>query len=263
MRDNDEAPVRRRNASHTHAGLAVSDPLLEDDEEAAATAEQRCVGVERDWVGDLKSTGAVRDQTLADLHQLMLRAAGHQVSRMRAQVSGLGSVGVQVLVNQSADEAMVAVLEKLDTFEGRSRFTTWAYKFGILQASCDVRRTAWRDREIELRDSDTLRDQRAGPEEVVTANHLKDAIIDAVTTKLTPHQRRITIALLVDQVPADVLAERLGTTRGALYKTLHDARTRLRASLTAAGYLKDATSSDHQGSSRVRSRPPGSRGDRP
>ncbi len=53
---------------------------------------------------------------------------------------------------------------------------------------------------------------------------------------LTPHQRRVLLAVVLDDVPIDVLAERLGTTRGALYKTIHDARARLRAALAQGGF---------------------------
>ena len=60
----------------------------------------------------------------------------------------------------------------------------------------------------------------------------------AIAGELTPHQRRVVLALLVDGVPIDVLADRLGSTRNALYKTLHDARRRLRTALTESGHLE-------------------------
>lgn len=156
---------------------------------------------------------------------------------MRSQLGDVGATTIDVLVNQSADEAMAVLLRKLHTFEGRSRFTTWAYKFAVLQAAAEVRRTAWRSRDVELHDVDTLRDPAASPSQEAEATDLARALVEAMTSVLTLHQRRITIALAVELVPVDVLAERLGTTRGALYKTLHDARTRLRAELVRTGYL--------------------------
>jgi RNA polymerase sigma-70 factor (ECF subfamily) len=45
------------------------------------------------------------------------------------------------------------------------------------------------------------------------------------------------VALLVEEIPIDVLAERLATNRNALYQTLHEVRKRLRAYLSAEGYL--------------------------
>jgi RNA polymerase sigma-70 factor (ECF subfamily) len=132
------------------------------------------------------------------------------------------------------------VLRRLDSFEGRSRFSTWAYKFAVYQAGIEVRRQAWRHREVSLFDSVdlvVLTDRGASPGELVEATELAQAVQHAIVTVLTPHQRRIAIALVVDEIPIDVLAERLGTTRNALYKTLHDARRRLRAALVESGHL--------------------------
>ena len=115
---------------------------------------------------------------------------------------------VEVIVNQAADEAMTSLLGKLHTFEGRSRFSTWAFKFAILQAATEVRRLQWQRREVELRDLD-LHDPRPrhdSPEHHAEGNDLAGAVADAMRTVLTPYQRRIAIALLVDSVPIDVLA---------------------------------------------------------
>lgn len=197
-----------------------------------------------DWVAALSGSGPEQAAALAQLHALMLRAARHQVWRMRSQLGDVGASTLEVIVNQSADEAMAVLLRKLHTFEGRSRFTTWAYKFAVLQAAAEMRRTAWRSRDVELHDVDTLRDPAASPSQEAEATDLARALVEAMTSVLTSHQRRVTIALAVDLVPVDVLAERLGTTRGALYKTLHDSRTRLRAELVRTGYLRAPDSPD-------------------
>jgi RNA polymerase sigma-70 factor (ECF subfamily) len=193
-----------------------------------------------DWVAALSAGGAQQLAATRRLHELMLRAAAHQVSRMRSALPDDSRATVDVIVNQAADEAMTALLAKLHTFEGRSRFTTWAYKFAILQAASDVRRVQWQHREVELHDL-TLAGRPApdhdGPERQAEGAELAAAVARSMRTVLTPHQRRVAIALLVDGVPIDVLADRLGTTRGALYKTVHDVRTRLRADLTDRGYL--------------------------
>lgn len=190
-----------------------------------------------DWVAALSTPGPEQTAAMTQLHALMLKAARHQVWRMRSQLGDVGTTTIDVIVNQSADEAMTVLLRKLHTFEGRSRFTTWAYKFAVLQAAAEVRRTAWRTRDVELHDVDTIRDPAATPYQEAEATDLARALVEAMTSALTRHQRHVTIALAVDLVPVDVLAERLGTTRGALYKTLHDARTRLRAELVRTGYL--------------------------
>jgi RNA polymerase sigma-70 factor, ECF subfamily len=190
-----------------------------------------------DWVGTLGVPGPAREQALRDLHALLLRAARHQVWRMRAQLAG-GEL-IEDLANQAADDALLAVLGKLHTFQGRSRFTTWAYKFAVLHAAVAVRRAAWRHRHVPLEDTDII-DAAPSPAGYAEATDFLAAVHTAIATALTPHQRRVVLALLVDDVPVDVLADRLGTSRNAVYKTLHDARVQLRAHLRAAGYATDA-----------------------
>jgi RNA polymerase sigma-70 factor (ECF subfamily) len=190
---------------------------------------------DHEWVPRLTSGGAVRDDAICRLRELMLRASRHQVSRM-PQASALGGRRRDEIIHSAANEATVAVLARIGSFEGRSRFTTWAYKFGIFQAGAEVRRAAWDGREIQLHDLPVI-DQSGSPEAHAESRHLAAAVRDAMLEELTPHQRRVAIALLVEGVPTDVLANRLGTTRNALYKTLHDTRRRLRAHLRAQGLL--------------------------
>ena len=124
----------------------------------------------------------------------------------------------------------MAVLAKLDTFRGASRFTTWAYKFALLEAGVKARRRAWRGREIAIDEErwPEIPDRGLSAHERVEQDELLRALRDAVRTELTPHQREVFCALALNGIPIDVLAERLGSTRGALYKTLHDARRKLR-----------------------------------
>jgi RNA polymerase sigma-70 factor (ECF subfamily) len=192
---------------------------------------------EEDWVADLTADGPLRDLALQRLHRLLLGAARRQVWRLRDLLPGAGPRDLEDLAMQAADEALVTILRKLDDFEGRSRFTTWAYKFGVFQAGVEVRRQAWRNREVTLPDRLATLDRAPSPAELAEASELARALEDAITMRLSPHQRRVVLALLVDDVPIDVLADRLGSTRNALYKTLHDARTRLRRSLVSQGYL--------------------------
>jgi len=189
------------------------------------------------WVADLTVDGPAGAEAVVRLHAILLRASRHQVWRLRGLLPGAGAGELEDLAQQSADEAVVAVLRQLSAFEGRSRFTTWAYKFAIFQAGAEVRRQAWRSREIALPDHVDLVDRGALPAELTEAGQLARAVEGAIATVLTPHQRRVALALIVEDVPIDVLADRLGTTRNALYKTLHDVRQRLRAALVASGHL--------------------------
>ena len=175
------------------------------------------------------SIAAVRaggDDAMAELHGLLLRAARFELHRRRH----LPHAEAEDLAAQAANDAMVALLRKLDTFRGQSRFTTWAYKFALLEAGVKARRRAWQDREVPL-DDVVVGDTRRSVHETVEDAELLRAVRDAMRTVLTPHQREVFIALALNGVPIDVLAERLGSTRGALYKTLHDARRKLRATI--------------------------------
>lgn len=106
-----------------------------------------------EWVEALSIPGPRQDHAMSSLHQMMLRASRHQVWRMRSSLAGFGTERLEEIANQAADEAMMAVLNKLSTFEGRSRFTTWAYKFAILQSATEVRRYARQNREVKLTDA--------------------------------------------------------------------------------------------------------------
>ena len=143
---------------------------------------------------------------------------------------------------QAADDALMAVLGKLDEFRGASRFTTWAYKFALLEAGVRLRRRAWQEREVVL-DSDSwtqLAPSTPGPAASAERAEVLSALAECIGDDLTVHQRRVLVSLAIDGVPIDVLAERLSTTRGALYKTLHDARRKLRVVLADKGISIEA-----------------------
>jgi RNA polymerase sigma-70 factor, ECF subfamily len=197
------------------------------------------VPLERNWVEDLTAEGAARDDALADLHDLLLRAARFELSRRQGALSHMHGEELDDLAVQAANDAMVALLAKLDTYRGASRFTTWAYKFALLEAGVKVRRRAWQGREVVLEPEawPSFADEGASVERGREDAELLSALQRAVRQELTQHQREVFTALALNEVPIDVLAERLDTTRGALYKTLHDARRKLRAELEAAGHL--------------------------
>jgi RNA polymerase sigma-70 factor, ECF subfamily len=186
------------------------------------------------WLRSLAGTGPERERTFQHLHALLLCAARSEVARLRVAAGR----DLEDLAMQSADDALVAILGKLHTYRGASRFTTWAYKFVLLEAGVKARRRAWQGREITLEKESWRRLADPAPDvhETVEEAELLRAIGRAIETALTAHQREVFTALVLDGVPIDVLAERRSTTRGALYKTLHDARRRLRSALADAGH---------------------------
>jgi RNA polymerase sigma-70 factor (ECF subfamily) len=186
-----------------------------------------------DWVAALGGPPAVREPALARLHDLLLRAARFELARRRRMLAAVPDGEIDDLATQAASDAMVAVLAKLHTFRGASRFTTWAYKFALLEAGVKARRRAWQDREVLL-DAEqwpAVSDRGPSAHQVLEDAELLRAVRDAMRTSLTRHQREVFTALALNGVPIDVLAERLGSTRGALYKTLHDARRKLRTAV--------------------------------
>jgi RNA polymerase sigma-70 factor (ECF subfamily) len=145
---------------------------------------------------------------------------------------------VDDLCVQAANDALMAVLAKLDTFRGAARFTTWACKFAIFETSSRLRRHAWRQRKVELDDTiwDRLPDRAPPVLQQIEDDQVIGALHRAVREQLTERQRLIFQSVTMEDVPIDVLAERLATTRGSIYKTLHDARTKLRRALIEAGH---------------------------
>ncbi len=207
--------------------------------EPAPVAEQMDAESRR-WLDRLRSQGPERDAAHADLRELLLRASRFEVRRRCATMSQIRS-DQEDLAQQSAGDAMVAILAKLDEFRGDSKFTTWAYKFALYEAAARIRKLAWQGREVPLEPEDWPRvpDPSPAPQGEVEMNDLLAAIRQEIERSLTPRQRQVLVALALNEVPIDVLAERLGSTRGALYKTLHDARKKLRVALAARGLIID------------------------
>jgi RNA polymerase sigma-70 factor (ECF subfamily) len=191
-----------------------------------------------EWHLDLHAQGAARDEAVARLHALLLRAARFEVFRRRGSLPQLSAVELDELAQDAADDAAVSVLRRLDDFRGESSFRTWAYKFALLEAAVKVRRRAWRDREVTLEPErwENLAHVGPGPEDDAENEALLEAIREGIRTALTPRQREVLVASVLEGVPIDVLAERRGSNRNALYKLLHDARRRLRAHVADAGF---------------------------
>lgn len=191
----------------------------------------------RAWLQRLRAGGPERQAAIAELHDLLVRAATFEVNRRAVTFPQLRGGDLDDLAQQSANDALVAILGKLDGFRGESRFTTWAYKFALYEAAAKVRRRAWQGREIPLTPEawPHAAALRAGPDREAETAELLTALAQEIEDGLSPHQREVLVALALNEVPIDVLAERLNTTRGALYKTLHDARRKLRSGLAARG----------------------------
>ena len=195
----------------------------------------------REWLRSLRARGADYDDAVGRLHGLLLAAARFEVARRRPALPHLRGDELPDIAMQAADDALMSVLRRLDDFRGDSRFTTWAYKFALLEAAVKLRRRAWQGREVPLEPEAwaLFSTTELTPHQDAEQVQLFEVLQRAIREILTPHQREVLVALALNGVPIDVLAERLGTTRGALSKALHDARRKLRAHLVARDIAPD------------------------
>jgi RNA polymerase sigma-70 factor, ECF subfamily len=208
---------------------------------AATRAQPSTLDAEsQEWLRTLR-LDETREEAIARLHALLLRGARFEVARRRPTLPHLRGNDLDDIANEAADDALMSVLRRLDDFRGDSRFTTWVYKFALLEAAAKLRKRAWQGREVPLEpegwaifSSATLE-----PDAEAEQSELLVTLQNAIAEVLTPHQRSVLIALALNGVPIDILAERLNTNRGALYKTLHDARRKLRKHLNERGLALD------------------------
>src|SRR5690348_3934727 len=191
------------------------------------------------WLQMLAGTGPAREAALAQLHEMLVRIARGEVGR-RAPRLQLTGPELDDLAHQAAADALIAITGKLGQFRGESRFTTWAYKFVIFEVSAKLGRHYWRNPPAQAGDDawERIPDRfGADPAQHAESRELAGALRRAVTEVLSDRQRRVFVAIIVEGVPLDSLAAELGSTRNALYKTMFDARRKIRAHLVAHGYL--------------------------
>lgn len=190
----------------------------------------------RRWLAQLHADGAVRDAAIARLHALLVREARYEVRRRTVVLAHPSGRDLEDLAVQAADDALIAVLAKLDDFRGEALFTTWARRFAALEVPGEIRRRLGHARELP-HEGDGWLAERPGSEDPVQlaeARELARTVGRLIADELTVHQRDVLVAMAVDEVPTDRLALRMGSTPGALYKALHDARAKLREELAAA-----------------------------
>jgi RNA polymerase sigma-70 factor (ECF subfamily) len=191
----------------------------------------------QEWPRSLRAAGRPGEEAVARLHSLLLGAARFEVARRRASLPHVRGDEFDDIAHEAADDALMSVLRRLEDFRGESRFTTWVYKFALLEVAVKLRKRSWQGREVPHEPATLNLFSSVGlePDAELEQTELLTALQAAIGEILTPHQRRVLVGLALDGVPIDVLADRLGTTRGALYKTLHDARRKLRKHLDRCG----------------------------
>jgi RNA polymerase sigma-70 factor (ECF subfamily) len=192
-----------------------------------------------EWLSALTSSGEPQSLALTDLRRHLLRAATYALRRQGRP----GSAGVDQLAEDSAQDALSALLQHLQEFRGESRFTTWAYKFAVHAVLVAARREQWSRVSLESVLQEGNLTARLFPDAVEPVDpqrramqgEMLAALRDAVDTQLTTRQRQALTAIVFDEVPLDELARHWSSNRNALYKLLHDARRKLKAHLASRG----------------------------
>jgi RNA polymerase sigma-70 factor (ECF subfamily) len=190
-----------------------------------------------EWIEALR--GPDRDEALADLRRLLVRA-------LRVALSGKGKL-TEADLDDFAQDALLRIVDALDSFRGEARFTTWAYKVAIRVALSELRRRRWRDVSLDYLTGaangdfipSSLADPALDPEQQAIQRMVLDTIRRAIAEDLTEKQRKALVAARVHGMPMEVIAQKMGTNRNALYKLLHDARKRLQKALTDKGLSPD------------------------
>lgn len=199
-----------------------------------------------EWLRDLKETGDAQEKAIADLRNILLRAALYLFNRNSSDLTGLTSDDVLKLAEDCAQEALIAILNHLSDFRGDSKFTTWAYKFAVNIGLTASRRVRWKDISLDQLSSDEdgefsewiLRDKSSAlaPDLSALQSEVRQVIWDVMEQDLTDHQRRILQLMVFHEVPMDEVVQQLNSNRNAIYKSLHDARRKLKSGLQARGF---------------------------
>lgn len=183
------------------------------------------------WLQALRSHGEGQQAALEALRSLLLRGLHHALADRNLSRS---------VFEDAVQDALIRILDRLDSFQGRSKFTTWAMSIAVRAVWTETRRRHWQGISLEehLAESSELTGQLSVatslPERDAERSALFSRLREAIDRELTARQRTALLAELAG-MPQEEIARRLGSTRNALYKLVHDARRRLRGSLQAAG----------------------------
>ena len=192
------------------------------------------------WVQGLTAVGLLHDETMARLYNLLLKF-GYTEARRRSGQLQLSGPELDDIVHQAAGDSAIAICKKVYTFRGDCRFTTWAYSFVALNVTSKISRHFWQRGTTTLDESGTWpSDTAEAPEVQAESRDLADAVQRVFENELTERQQRAFEAIAVRGLPVSEVATDLGSTPNAIYKTMFDARRKLRLGLVKAGYLTES-----------------------
>ena len=191
------------------------------------------------WLEDLRSTGRVREEALVDLRGVILNGLPYALTKWLKPEDPR----FDALADEVAQDTILRVMEKIGSFEGRSKFTTWVHTIAVRIALTELRRAKWKDVSLDAllaqeevdRAPRQVVDQSPGTEDTVEKKSLMDMVSKMIMEELTDKQRNAMIAVAVKGMPLEEVARRTGTNRNAMYKLLHDARLKLKKRLEREG----------------------------
>lgn len=201
----------------------------------------------KDWIKELGQPGLEQETALADLRTIIMNGLPFALSPYRSPADPQ----YDDLIEEAAQDTLIRVLDKLETFEGRSKFTTWVHKIAVRIALTELRRKRWQDISLESvletetgeMDLELAIDDKPGPDVVAEQEDLMVRLTRIIDEELTEKQRTAMVAISLKGMPLEEVARRMGTNRNALYKLIHDARVRLKARLEEDGMALDDLSS--------------------
>ena len=190
-----------------------------------------------EWLSELSATGEIQETAIADLRNVLLRAALYFFNRNLGDFGGMDREEILQCAEDCAQEALIAVMNHLPDFRGDSKFTTWAYKFAINMALMTARRQRWNGKSLDHRSSskETLFAEFP-PDRSAIQSEIIAVIQQVIENELTDRQREVLVLMVFHEVPMDEVVQRLDTNRNAIYKLLHDARRKLKNRLQAKGF---------------------------
>lgn len=185
------------------------------------------------WLDDLRGRGVAQHAAISALREALIR-------RLRRALTSWPAANDEFL-EDAVQDSLLRILDRLEQFEGRSRFLTWATSIAIRVAMSELRRQRWKDVSLDELVADAefspecACDPSPGPEDRWEQTALLEAMQAVIQDELTERQRSALVAELRG-MPQDEIARHLGSTRNAIYKLTHDARKRLKRGLESAGY---------------------------
>lgn len=194
------------------------------------------------WLAELQSSGSLQTEALADLRQFLQRGVLAYL-HSRSDLD-LAEIELRQMSEDLTQEAILKIQANLDSFQGKSKFTTWAAKIAANHTISELRRAKWRDLSLDtVTEAGTSLEESLGraiqpggnPDTQNERQQVWQSVIEVINRDLTDRQRQVLAAIQMEGLPVEEVARLLETNPNNIYKLLHDARLKLKQHLTKLG----------------------------